>query len=447
MEKTATVAGKGFRRCAIAVFTALIWTFLFSAFISADTIPVTFKTTKDQLNIRSEADTYSDILTVIDKAGTTLYPVEKVSGLNWYKIRFEGNVYGYVFGDYVTAGDALKSSVSLFPGAAIRTQPSGTAAVQKMCSLETELSVTGQDGQWYAVTSFNGEKGYMLKSSVKDLNLSYPAVEVPGVDVDKITLMEVSASSGKVREKATTSSKIVATLTRGQLLSIIGEEKGSDGYTWYKVKMIGLSSAYVRSDVVKAYSTDHLKNKVIVIDPGHGSVKSSDVSAIDNGNIGISGTLEKDVNLAVGRYLQTYLKSAGAKVIMTRESDVGLLTLDDRIQVANKNKADIFISIHCNYSTRDKAKRGVLTYYYANNVSKSKTLADRLQNGLYVDLGAENLGIASDTFWVLTHSEVPASLVELGYISNAKDDANLKTPSYQMNCAQGLYKGVLKYFE
>ena len=132
---------------------------------------------------------------------------------------------------------------------------------------------------------------------------------------------------------------------------------------------------------------------------------------------------------------------------MTRETDVGLMTLDGRAQIANSNKADIFISIHCNYSTKDKEKRGVLTYYYSGGNAKSKTLAGSLQTALAKDLNANNLGTASDKFTVLVNSTMPASLVELGYMSNAADDALLKTDDYQMLCAQGLYKGVLTYFK
>ncbi|MGN1011419.1 MAG: SH3 domain-containing protein, partial [Clostridia bacterium] len=291
MEKTAGLAGKRFRRCSVAVFAALIFTLIFSAFVSADTIPITLKTTKDQLNIRTEANDRSVILTVIDKQGTVLYPVEKVPNINWYKIRFDNGIYGYVFGEYVIAGDSLKSSVSLFPGAAIRTQPSSTASVQKMCSVDTELTVSAQDntGKWYYVTSFNGEKGYILKSSVKDFDVTYPSANVPGAAVEKISLVEVNADSGKVRAKTSTSSEILATLTRGQLLSVLGEEKVS-GYTWYKVKINGGNIGYVREDVVKAYDTSHLKGKIVAIDPGHGCLKSSEATAVDNGNIGVSGT-------------------------------------------------------------------------------------------------------------------------------------------------------------
>ena len=448
MEKTANFAGKRFRRCSVAVFAALIFTLIFSAFVSADTIPITLKTTKDQLNIRTEPDTYSDLLTVIEAKGTVLYPVEKVSDRDWYKIQFSGGVYGYVYGEYVTAGDSVKSSVSLFPGAAIRTQPTDTASVQKMCSVETELTVSAQDttGKWYYVTSFNGEKGYIKKSSVKALDVTYPSADLPGESVEKISLVEVNADNGKVRAQTSTSSEIVATVTRGQLLSVIGETK-TGGYTWYKVKVSGGKIGNVREDVVKAYDTSHLKGKIIVIDPGHGCLKSTTATTIDNGNVGVSGTLEKDINLKVSRYLQTYLKSAGATVIMTRETDVGVLTLDDRAQIANKNKADIFISVHCNYSTTNKSKRGVLTYYYSGGNAKSGTLAGSLQTALATELNANNLGTASDKFTVLVNSTVPSSLAELGYMSNAEDDALLKTESYQMLCAQGLYKGVLKYFK
>ena len=70
-----------------------------------------------------------------------------------------------------------------------------------------------------------------------------------------------------------------------------------------------------------------------------------------------------------------------------------------------------------------------------------------MQTALAKDLNANNLGTASDKFTVLVNSTMPASLVELGYMSNAADDALLKTDDYQMLCAQGLYKGVLTYFK
>ncbi|MBQ1252094.1 MAG: N-acetylmuramoyl-L-alanine amidase [Firmicutes bacterium] len=436
-----------------AVVTALVLVFLCSSVLSAAMIPIKVETTKDNLNIRSEADTYSDILTVIEKSGTFLYPVEDVSA-NWYKVRFADGVYGYVYKEYVKPAGSFTASVNLLSGGALRVSPVDIAPVQKLCSIGTELSVSGMDstGKWYYATSFNGESGYIKTTSVADLGIEYPSASRPLEEVEKITLVEMDSSSGKIRKSASTSSEQLAVMERGTLLSVIGETRGTDGYTWYKVKFDGGKVGYVRSDIVKAYDTSHLKGKIIVLDPGHGcysSQKNMDLGVYDNGNIGVSGSLEKDINLIIARYLQTYLKEAGATVIMTRETDVGLLTLTDRANIGNNAKADAFVSIHINFSTTNKNKTGVITYYWPDSNSSARAkLAASLQNASYIELGAEDLGTPNnERFAVLYNTTVPSALIELGYMSNADEEKLLLDPDYQMCCAQGVYKGLLKYFE
>ena len=169
-----------------AIVVALILVFLFSTMLSASAIPIKVETTKDNLNIRTEADTYSDILTVVEKSGTYLYPVEDTSE-NWYKVRFADGVYGYVYKEYVKEAGAIKSSVTLLSGAALRVSASDSAPVQKLCSIGTELSVTGIDttGNWYYATAFNGEEGYIKATSISDLGIVYPNASRPLVDVEE----------------------------------------------------------------------------------------------------------------------------------------------------------------------------------------------------------------------------------------------------------------------
>ena len=327
-----------------AIVAAVLIVFLCSSVLSAAMIPIKVETTKDNLNIRTEADTYSDILTVIEKSGTYLYPVEDASA-NWYKVRFADGVYGYVFKEYVKDAGSLTSAVNLLSGGALRVSPVDIAPVQKLCSIGTELAITGLDatGKWYYATSFNGESGYIKTTSVAEPAVEYPSASRPLEEVEKITLVEMNSSNGKIRKSASTSSEQLAVMERGTLLSVLGTTKGTDGYVWYKVKFEGGKIGYVRSDIVDTYDTSHLKGKTIVIDPGHGcysSQKNMDLGVFDNGNIGVSGSLEKDINLIIARYLQTYLKEAGANVIMTRETDVGLLTLTDRADIGNNAKAD-----------------------------------------------------------------------------------------------------------
>lgn len=454
MEKTATM--KPSRIASATLFTALIFTLIFSSLVSAAHVPICVETTKDNLNIRMEPDTYSEILTVVEKQGTTLYPVGKVSD-NWYKVEFSNGyvngVYGYVFKDYVVESGALRSSVTLLPGAALRTQPYDTASVQKMCSTGTELTITGVDatGNWYYATAFNGEKGYIKKSSVEALDITdYPIAKRTLAEVEDISIVMMNSDGGKIRSSASTGSGILATVDRGALLSVVDEIKGQDNFTWYKVYYDAGKTGYVRSDIVKSYSTSHLAGKTIVIDPGHGSYTNAANLAsgiFDNGNIGVSGSKEKDMNLPIARYLQAYLAKAGANAILTRETDVGLLSLTYRGEIANMENADIFVSIHINYSSKDPDKQGIVTYYWSESGTGSRDLAAALQSASVFELGAEDLGIGEERFTVLTASRMDSAMVELGFMSNAEEEALLLKDSYQMLCAQGVFKGILKHFE
>lgn len=455
MEKTAVKTNK--RILPVALIIALLVTLLFSSFVSAAHIPICVETTKDDLNIRMEPDTYSEILTVIEKKGTVLYPIESPTG-NWYKVEFSNGyvngVFGYVFKDYVVESGALKSSVTLLPGAALRTQPSDSAPIQKMLSTGTELSVSGVDasGDWYYATSFNGEKGYIKKSSVAAVEITeYPVAKRPVAEVEDIRLVKMNSDNGNIRVNASTGSERLGTVPRGTLLSVIGETRGQDGYTWYKIYFDGGKIGYVRSDIVKVYDTSHLNGKTVVIDPGHGCYTSAvnfAANKFDDGNIGVSGSLEKDINLSIARYLQAYLVDAGANVIMTRETDVGMMSLTNRGEIANSESADIFVSIHINYSTKDATKRGIITYYWpADSSDASDELARDLQDAAVVELSADDHGIGEERFTVLTASTMPSALIELGFMSNKEDDDLLITDAYRMLCAQSVYKGILKFFE
>ena len=170
----------------------------------------------------------------------------------------------------------------------------------------------------------------------------------------------------------------------------------------------------------------------------------------------MTGTLEKDVNLAVSRYLQAYLNKMGANVVMTRTADAGVMTPADRAAIANNNNADILISVNCNFNQNNSEAKGTSICYFPGNTSTAvssellnqrKRLATLLQQNLVQDIASTNLGIQEDTYTVLVRSTMPSVWVRLGYLSNASEEAKLKTSSYQLLCAQGLLKGVLLYFK
>jgi N-acetylmuramoyl-L-alanine amidase len=219
-----------------------------------------------------------------------------------------------------------------------------------------------------------------------------------------------------------------------------------------------------------------LKIGKIVIDPGHGGH--------DTGTIGPNGLLEKDVVLDVakrlGRLLETRL---GAEVIYTRQDDT-FIPLETRTAIANRERADLFISIHAN-SSRDSDARGVETYYLnftsspealevaarenavseksihelqdlvkkialKEKIEESREFAGDVQQSLYGGLaldnaGIRNRGIKKAPFIVLIGANMPSILAEISFVSNPTDERKMETAEHRQRIAESLYRGVSKY--
>ncbi len=184
-----------------------------------------------------------------------------------------------------------------------------------------------------------------------------------------------------------------------------------------------------------------LKNKVIVLDPGHGG---SNPGAVAN------NTRESDNNLAVALKLRDKLVQAGAKVIMTRDSDRTVAPegsslgdeLQARIDLAESNHADIFVSIHSNENS-DASIAGATTFY---PTGKSSLLASAVEDALVTETSATNKGTSPANFYVLRNNPVPSTLVEMGFVSNKEEAALLNNDSYRAKLAQGILNGIINYF-
>lgn len=209
----------------------------------------------------------------------------------------------------------------------------------------------------------------------------------------------------------------------------------------------------------------------IVVDPGHGGW--------DLGTVGRNGLLEKDLVLDIAERLSSMLqKDLNANVILTR-TDNTYISLERRAEIANLAKADLFVSIHANYSSSSSA-RGVETYYtdtYSSihartpetsaaapagstpdwtnvdirkKVQESRQLAESVQHTLYGMLsekspGLENRGTKDATYAVLTGTTMPAILAEVSFVSSPTDEAKLKQEAYRERIARALYDGISHY--
>lgn len=175
-----------------------------------------------------------------------------------------------------------------------------------------------------------------------------------------------------------------------------------------------------------------IKNKIIVIDPGHGG---NDTGALRN------NVLEKDLTLQIALKVRDILKAKGfTNIIMTRATDK-TLTLQERVQIANSNKANVYVSIHINASVKSEVK-GVETHYYNEG---GYDVAQTLHKELMKKLTVTDRGLFKSKFYVINHTEAPAVLLELGFISNEQERNLLTSEQRQMDSAQAIANGIIEY--
>jgi N-acetylmuramoyl-L-alanine amidase len=210
-----------------------------------------------------------------------------------------------------------------------------------------------------------------------------------------------------------------------------------------------------------------------VLDAGHGGW--------DLGTVGRQGLLEKDLVLDVTQRLGKLLQARlGSEVMFTRADDT-YLPLDQRADFANQAQADLFVSVHANYSS-SAAARGVETYYtnlfsapgsrevekhddgtfakltpvslsaggLHEKIEESRRLAESVQRSLYATLAAKspdirNRGIKDSAFAVLTGTTMPAVLTEISFVSSPADERNLQSAIYRQQIAEALYQGIARY--
>lgn len=179
----------------------------------------------------------------------------------------------------------------------------------------------------------------------------------------------------------------------------------------------------------------NLVGKTIVIDPGHGGP--------DSGACGKQGTREKDLNLETAFKLKNLLEQAGATVLLTRNSDF-FIGLYERAYFANYHKADLFLSIHAN-SHPNPNIRGIEIFHY-NGQWKSQRLAEKILSRMTDLTGFNPIGVKSARFVVVRETQMPAVLVELGFLSNYQEETILKTNEFKFQAALGIFLGIVDYY-
>jgi N-acetylmuramoyl-L-alanine amidase len=179
------------------------------------------------------------------------------------------------------------------------------------------------------------------------------------------------------------------------------------------------------------------------IDAGHGGS--------DPGAIGQTGLRECDVALAISLELEKLIQSAGHECLLTRVRDTDVAypganadaELGARCAVANEWGADLFISIHCDAFT-NPAAQGTTTYYMRGS-EQGREFAEAVHGYLVNAIQRQDRGIREAGFYVLKHTNMPALLIEVAFISNPTEEKLLSSTDFQYKVARSLFNGILDY--
>ncbi|MBM7631295.1 SH3 domain-containing protein [Geomicrobium sediminis] len=371
---------------------------------------------------------------------------ERVGSGSWVKITYKGGL-AYTHRDYLRIqgseepptspeppeqipdpveelGEIVaKGVVNTSSRLAVRVTPSGSA--QSLGHLVNgnvvEIYEFVNGGPWVKIV-YDGQVAF---THADHLNVTQVGEAIESASVTHHNLV--------VRSGPGASHNVIHRLPRGTQVQIYEYVNGGP---WVKISFSG-GEGYTSVEHLAIGSTGSgpLAGRTIVVDAGHGGR--------DSGATG-NGLVEKTINLQVSRELANRLERGGANVIMTRSNDT-FIELVERARIANRASADLFISVHANAFPAATA-RGAETFYHPNDGPDSRRLATALQNRLVRDTGMVHRRVDPANFSVLRNTNMTASLIELGFVTNAGDASIMRQPGYPARAGEALYQGVLDFY-
>ncbi len=265
----------------------------------------------------------------------------------------------------------------------------------------------------------------------------------------------------RVRTAPSTDSEIYKSLPANTVVEVAGEEDG-----WYQIRIDG-GIYYIREDLITKTDgspqtvTASGNGKTVVIDPGHqaqadqskepvGPGSSQMKAKVTGGATGkTTGLKEYELNLQISLKLQSILTERGYNVVMTRTSNDVNLSNSERAGIANDANAAAFIRVHANGS-ENSGVSGAMTIcqtsanpYNGELYSESHALASDVLDGIAASAQCTKQSVwETDTMSGINWCKVPATIVEVGYLSNAEEEQKLATDDYQQKIAEGIANGV-----
>jgi N-acetylmuramoyl-L-alanine amidase len=183
--------------------------------------------------------------------------------------------------------------------------------------------------------------------------------------------------------------------------------------------------------------------KVVVIDAGHGG-KDPGADGVYNGN----AVYEKDLTLSIAKKVAAILQQNGVQVVMTRTGDT-YPELSERSDLANTKNAAVFVSVHINSVEGAPTASGTEVYYSTQNNgdsygATSEQLAQNILDSMIPKMGTRNRGVKTANHLVTRTSNMPAALVEVGFITNEEEVGKMLDEGFQQKVAEGIAEGIMK---
>ncbi|UQS87212.1 N-acetylmuramoyl-L-alanine amidase [Nicoliella spurrieriana] len=249
----------------------------------------------------------------------------------------------------------------------------------------------------------------------------------------------VTAHSVNLRSSPQLSAKLVSRINTGTRLKVIKKNESTE---WWYVKANGhtgwIASWLIDQPKYNAKTADKISEATIVLDPGHGGQDTGTLSHFGSG----ANNEEKTYTLPLALRVRDLLKPTFARVIMSRTSDK-TVGLQDRANLSNHTKANLFMSFHYNSSNVANDATGFEVFKYHRNAD---IFAEILNNN-FANLPLTNRGVSFGNYLVLRNNTQPAVLIEMGFMDNTRDLQYIRNASYRNQVAQDVVKSMNQYFD
>lgn len=390
-------------------------------FVNVNPDRYVLNTCGSRVNLRTAPTTSSKIVGQISNG-------EKIKYIDtfhsWYLVEYNGQqVYmASWLGEIVSDGS---SKVYLIDDKInIRNKPGIYGSVIYQGNKNESFGYYGEIDGWIKIKLPSGEYGYVAGWLVSFNN---------NFSINKIEAYKITTDNLRLREGPSLNDTIISVLKYGTKVRVLETND-----RWDKIITNDGQVGYSYNEYLK--DCDPLEGKSILLNAGHGGR--------DPGSIGFTNKFEKTVNLIVTTKLKDCLENLGAKVFMTRTTDT-YINRKVRADMADNLSVDLMFSIHHNALTKNDYY-GMSTYYDTKNNASGylgKTLAECVyQNVVQINSIYED-GVYDRNFEVLRETDVPAALIEIGFMTNKWEEQNIHLSSFQDETIEKIALGIIEYFD